>query len=270
MGCGESKDRKIEDVQQRLARLEARGETRSRELSASHLHNTPSKREEQLERQLRKMEARIKEMEERTAAESQLSHSSDKTRTPVREARYPDQPSPNRKPLPPYQGPGPAVIGRTDALFAEGLAYKVVEDLGEGKEQWYMYNDTADSILQVEYFFGPQSIIMPVGEGKADGFSQDGHWAKLVAAIPPLKTCAFMRGTVNGYRGDGVLETLPVHYPSSARHSVGFSPLGSSRYASPPSAAPHGSSSLATFRPIHQSTSTSVQHYPVSSTSAAF
>lgn len=54
---------------------------------------------------------------------------------------------------------GPGLDGEVFPLFPEGLAYRVVVDDGVNKtsglkvERWFIYNDTRDRDLQVEYAF---------------------------------------------------------------------------------------------------------------------
>merc|ERR1712048_277241 len=71
---------------------------------------------------------------------------------------------------------------RTEALFKEGLAFKMVEDHGRGQEQWLMRNETTDTNLRVEYAFGPESKIKSLGAGSVPRAGADG-WQKIVGVI---------------------------------------------------------------------------------------
>ena len=102
---------------------------------------------------------------------------------------------------PAYQREGPTIVGgEVVSLFGEqGVAFKITEDLGGGKQRISFYNDSPDEELDCECIFGPESEVEAIGDTKQDGVEDDGSKRFKVQCMPGA-TAGFVEGTVNGTR----------------------------------------------------------------------
>ena len=142
-------------------------------------------------------------------------------------------------PVPKFDEDGPSGIADKDkyplaydALIKEGGAYRIRQDLSgsdprlDGWQRWYMYNDTFDMVLTVDYEFGPKSEIRPLGDARWNGLTMH-EWQKLTMRIEPGETVPFLEGRVIGNRGSFELEDVRTAGAKEVKNSVPYIPAHS-------------------------------------------
>ncbi len=100
----------------------------------------------------------------------------------------------------------PSVVdGEEFPCFEKGLLWRIVKD-----DTWAFYNDTQEYEMYVEFRFGPDSTLTPLGAAitvdPADGW----HVAKVI--VYPGETELFFKGTYNGYTSSIAAKPLSEEY----------------------------------------------------------
>lgn len=95
--------------------------------------------------------------------------------------------------------------GDVTPCFENGLAYRIVKG-----HSWYIYNDTLDREIHVDYRFGPGSDITPGPTATAE-MMEDG-WLRVHAVVYPLETVLYFSGTINGFKSAVTAKPLSEAY----------------------------------------------------------
>lgn len=108
---------------------------------------------------------------------------------------------------------GPAVSGDSYAVFDDGRCYRV--EVGRRQKKWYIYNDTLDMEIHINFTFEAVTAVHPPKHGRTAVKVLAGKRRQCTTVVYPLETIPFVkfgRKTEIAYRASNMAQGLTPGY----------------------------------------------------------